>query len=336
MYIKREILSKISTESFLLGILHLIGLLSLYRDDDNKRGRPYLYPTTVILRCYLVRIWMRIPSNNCLHQYFCIDRNHNQRIMRACGLHALSDRRTFDRRFKVLPIYSMICIMGERFVMEKIADCTITSVDSSMIHAKGYKVWHKSDIKSGTVRRSGIDTDARWGFSGTKGWIYGYKLHMSCSTGSLVVPLSAGITPANIPDNQMYQHLTEQLPNTVQYVIADAGYDDWKLYDYTRQRGARLVCPVRRYHNTKGERLKLVAFYQSRKGQMVYGNRGVSVEPLFCTIKDTFRTDPSPVIGFENVSPYILMCIFVYQISVYYNCIVGSDKPRCVRYMLGN
>lgn len=47
---------------------------------------------------------------------------------------------------------------------------------------------------------SGIDTDARWGYSHTKKgcWIFGYKLHMVSSTSYIVVPLSAEITTANI------------------------------------------------------------------------------------------------------------------------------------------
>ena len=45
--------------------------------------------------------------------------------------------------------------------------------------------------------RSGIDTDAKWGYSKTKGWIFGYKLHMTSSTGSLIVPLSAELTTTN-------------------------------------------------------------------------------------------------------------------------------------------
>ncbi len=28
---------------------------------------------------------------------------------------------------------------------------------------------------------------AKWGFSKSKGWIFGYKLHMSCSVGELIV-----------------------------------------------------------------------------------------------------------------------------------------------------
>jgi IS5 family transposase len=335
MYTKREILSKIQTESFLIGILHLIGLLFLYNGADKKRGRPYVYPTGTMLRCFVVRIWLRIPSNNCLHHYFSIKISYNRKVMRACGLDTLPDRRTFDRRFKTIPIRDAIAMMGTRFVTEKIVDASIVSVDSSMIRARNGHVWHRKQMIQGTIPRSGIDTDARWGFSGTKGWLFGYKLHMSCTTGPLVVPLSACVTPANIPDNQMYQDLTGHLPG-MQYVVADAGYDDHNLYDYSRQRGARLVCPVRRYRHTKGERLGLISFYKSIKGQKIYSARSVSIEPLFCTVKDTFGISRSPVIGFDNVSSYILMCVFVYQVTVYWNCIIGSDNPRCIKRMLGN
>ena len=36
--------------------------------------------------------------------------------------------------------------------------------------------------EGGVVPWSGIDTDARWGHSHTKGWLFGYKLHMISST----------------------------------------------------------------------------------------------------------------------------------------------------------
>jgi hypothetical protein len=62
----------------------------------------------------------------------------------------------------------------------------------------------------GVVPRSGIDTDARWGFSHSKGWIFGYKFHMVSSTGSLIIPLSADFTQADI---QMYQF--EKVDRTV-------------------------------------------------------------------------------------------------------------------------
>ena len=67
-------------------------------------------------------------------------------------------------------------------------------------------------MKKGVVPRSGIDTDARWGYSHTKGWVFGYKLHLTSTTaaaaGDLIVPLTADVTTANVQDNQMYVTLT--------------------------------------------------------------------------------------------------------------------------------
>jgi hypothetical protein len=35
---------------------------------------PYIYSPVVMLRCFIVRIWLRIPSNNALHSFFLLCR----------------------------------------------------------------------------------------------------------------------------------------------------------------------------------------------------------------------------------------------------------------------
>jgi hypothetical protein len=102
-------------------------------------------------------------------------------------------------------IKERISTMGYLFaVTEGMADPSITATDSTLIKAKG-SVWHKSSMmEKGEVPCPGIDTDARWGYSHTKGWIFGYKLHLTCTTGKIVVPLTADVTTANVQDNQMY------------------------------------------------------------------------------------------------------------------------------------
>ena len=76
-----------------------------------------------------------------------------------------------------------ISTMGYLFIAERlVVDPSITAVDSTLFKANG-NVWHKSSMKKGIVPRSGIDTDARWGYSHTKGWIFGYKLHLTSTTG---------------------------------------------------------------------------------------------------------------------------------------------------------
>jgi hypothetical protein len=334
MSTKRKILSKIRTESILIGILHLIGLLSLYNDADHtRRGRPYVYPTTVILRCFVVRIWFRIPSNNALHYFLSTGTTHHRRIIKSCGLYTLPDRRTFDRRFKIIPAQYIVSAMGLKFLRESLAESYVGAADSAIIRCK--KVWHKSDMEDGRIPVSGIDTNARWGFSKSTGWAFGYKLHMSCSTGKLAVPLTADVGTANIYDPHRYDTLTDPLAGLVPYMVADSLYSSEKLYYSSKEKGITLVCPIKRYRHTKGIRLKRYHFFRSGRGQKIIRRRN-SIERMFDRIKDTFGISYLPVKGERNVTSYVLMCVFVYQIAIYYNCMMGVNKPQCVKHMLGN
>jgi hypothetical protein len=163
---------------------------------------------------------------------------YNRRIMKACGLTSLPDRRTFDRRLSTISadIKERIATMASLFVKEKIVDPYIIAIDSTLLRAKGH-LWHKSSIIKGAVPRSGIDTDARWGFSHTKQWVFGYKLHITSSTGSLIIPLSADFTQADVHDNQRYPAVTSSLPNKERYATGDLGYDDHKLYKFSTDKG---------------------------------------------------------------------------------------------------
>ena len=71
------------------------------------------------------------------------------------------------------------------------------------------------------------------GIHHTKGWIFGYKLHITASTGFLIVPLSADFTQADVQDNQMYSTITSlhTSARSTLHGAADCGYDDHKLYN---------------------------------------------------------------------------------------------------------
>ena len=305
------------------------------------RGRPYVYSPTVILRCFVVRIWFRLDSNRALHEYLSMEIPYNRKIMKECGLSRVPSRRTFDRRLVTISadIKNRITAMGELFVRDKIIDLSVLSTDSTLIKAKGH-VWHKSSMKKKVVPCSGIDKDARWGFSHTKGWIFGYKLHLiSTCTGSIIVPLSVDFTTANIPDNRIYSILVASLPATIirrtSYMSADPGYDDHALYDLSTDMGFQLVCPIQRYKNTPADRIKLIKFYKSKVGQAVYSLRSTSIEPLIGHIKSAFRIDPLPVCGYVKSCAIVLLSVLLYQILVYYNCKTYRDNPMAIKYMLG-
>ena len=251
-----------------------------------------------------------------MYNFFKIDYQHNRRLVQACGLVSIPDRRTFDRRLKTISIdiKERIATMGRLFVAQGLVDPYITAIDSTLLKAKGH-VWHKSSMTKGIVPRPGIDRDARWGFSHTRGWIFGYKLHITSTTGSLIVPLTADGTTANVADNQMYVSLRSTSIFHLQscsYMAADSGYDDHKLYNYSKQvLGIDLVCPIERYENTVSDRLELMHFYESILGQAIYNCRAISVEPLIEHIKSVFRLGPLPVYGFSSVSAIVLVCVFV-------------------------
>jgi hypothetical protein len=80
--------------------LYMIRLVSWPKSQHKKkrRGRPYVYSPTLILRCFVVRIWLRLDSNRSLHEYLAMDYPYNRRVLRVCGLTSLPDRRTFDRQ----------------------------------------------------------------------------------------------------------------------------------------------------------------------------------------------------------------------------------------------
>ena len=193
----------------------------------------------------------------------------------------------------------------------------------------------------GVVPCSGIiDTDARWGFSHTKQWIFGYKLHIVSSTGSLIVPLSADFTQVNVYDNQIYPAITSSsLPQRVSYVTAaDCGYDDHNLYSLSiGRRGFELVCPVSEiYNHTPSDRLQLIEFYGSELGQAIHSWRSISVEPLIEHIKEVFRIDPLPVRGHQKAAGITLLLVLLYQIIVYYNCKTHKQHPKTIKHMLGS
>ena len=158
----------------------------------RKRGKPYVYSPIVILRCFIVRIWFKIDSNNALHIFLNLDCLYNRKLAVACGLVSIPSRRTFDRRLKTIStdIKQRISTMGYLFAAEGRVDLSITAIDSTLMKAKG-NVWHKSSMEKEIVPCPGIDTDAKWGYSHTKGWVFGYKLHLTCTTGDIVVPLTA-------------------------------------------------------------------------------------------------------------------------------------------------
>jgi hypothetical protein len=192
--------------------------------------------------------------------------------MKACGLslsYLLPSRRIFDRTLKTVStdIKERIATTGNLFVSDDLVKPHVVAMDTTLLRSKGKVVLHVSSMKEGIVPCPGIDSDARWGLSHVRWWIFGYKLHLVCNTdpSTVIVPLSVDVTTANnMSDKPVYpdviSHPSSETLKKIYYVVADPGYDDQELYDLSVAKGFQIVCPVRRYKNTPEERLKLVDF----------------------------------------------------------------------------
>ncbi len=109
----------------------MIGCVPWPTTPPRKPGKPYVYSPTVILRCFIVRIWFKIDSNNALHIFLNRDCKYNRKIAVACGLIKIPSRRTFNRRLKTMStdIKERISTMGHIFVAEGMVDLSITAID---------------------------------------------------------------------------------------------------------------------------------------------------------------------------------------------------------------
>ena len=99
-----------------------------------------------------------MDSNRALHGFLAMDYYpYNRKILKACGLTSLPDRRTFDRRLKTISIdiKERIAGMAALFVKKRLVDPYIVTIDSTLLRAKGH-LWHKSSMIKGVVPRSGI------------------------------------------------------------------------------------------------------------------------------------------------------------------------------------
>ena len=168
-----------------------------------------------------------------------------------------------------------------------------------------------------------------------EGGIYGYKTHVLCSVGKLVVPLAVRLTSGNIPDRNMYESLVSLFGGMGLNVLADGGYDADKLYKLTEKLHMKLISVINKIgRSTNQERKKRYIFYKSPEGQALHTQRKHTIEPLFEILKSTFGIRRLDVRG-KQVETYVFSCVLTYQLAVYYNCVTGKDNPRVVRSMLG-
>lgn len=264
----------------------------------------------------------------------------NHQIAKACGLgNEQPSYRTLTRRFKTLdsPVIEFAKQIVQVLVKYRIISLRIVATDSSLLQAKG----KPSQKKNPQVKPS--DPDARWGWSKTRGWVFGYKIHLTSTVflnnnQQTLVSLVWEVSSANNHDTKFFLPLMDKVGNLAKacqrktnYSLADKGYDYEDNYQLCKTKRVRLITPVRKMKTRTGRpvtpsriRKSVLRLLKTKKGKQLYYRRADN-ERLIGHLKDLFLIDPLPVMKLTNIKPYLALINLAYLLAVLYNHLNGRS-----------
>jgi hypothetical protein len=169
--------------------------------------------------------------------------------------------------------------------------------------AQVYDLGEHLAVDSTSIPVEKADTDAQQGY-GTRGWFYGYKLHLLASC-EAKLPLRAVLTRGNCHDAPLLPRLLKTQNYTPgRYILADAGYDSEKNIATIWDSGAT---PLVQLNRRRGRR-KRKSGVRWRQGFEVGGTKWkthfrwrTQIEGIFGRLKREFLRWGVPVKGFRNV-----------------------------------
>ncbi|MBM3208924.1 transposase [Candidatus Shapirobacteria bacterium] len=300
-----------------------------WRQREGSRGRPYVYQTKNIVNAFIVMVYFRLRSVRSLARFLV---SHSY-WAKACGFtEQIPSYRTLSRRLVVLdkPAVCFANQVIQILLRYHLISIRIISTDSSLCAALG-KVAHKNHPE-----KKATDPDARWGWSESRDWVFGYKLHLTSTVllpGKTLAPLAWITTSANLHDSKLFLPLMERATalarrarRRIKFSLGDKAYDINENYSFSLGNDFRLVTPVRRFKNRREIAQKEWAkrFVDSPQGKAIYGRRADN-ERLFAQLKDLFLIDPLPVKGQCKVASYLSVVCLAYLLGILYNHLNGRS-----------
>jgi len=198
--------------------------------------------------------------------------------------------------------------------------------------AETYELGAHLAVDSTPIPVRETDLDAQKGY-GTRGWFYGYKLHIlaSCET---KLPLRAVLTRGNRHDAKLLPRLLKTQSHTPgRYLLADAGYDSEENIATIWESGAAPLVQLNRRRGLARSKTRL----RWRQGFQVGGKKWnlhlkwrSQVEGIFGRLKREFLLNGIYVVGFRNVKFHIFtyLCAMVVHALV---CVKLSQESLMLR-----
>lgn len=276
------------------------------------RGRPRVYADPLFLKALVIMLVRHLHSPGELLTVLEQPTEEMQRLRQLLTQEGhFPSRRTFERRLAALPttLPAQIGCLGRHLVsliQPWRRHGRAAAIDSTALRAHG-GVWHKKHREAGEVPHTSIDTEAGWTKSGWHGWVYGWKLHLICTTGDVWIPLAAELTAANVGDNTQAPELVREMPGEVHFLLGDHQYRDPALEQICQQRDCFLVASKSgRYpHTDAGVEVRRV----------LHKLRSITIENFNEQFKAIFDLHgPVPTRGHAATRRWALGAVFVYQL----------------------
>jgi plasmid stabilization system protein ParE len=320
-------------DSVLVQLIRLVDRIPTPQPLPRRpRGRPYLYSEKLFMKALVIMIVRRLHR---LGELLAVLEEPTPEMRMVRQLLAeegrFPARRTFQRRLKALPerLPEQIGCLG-RYLVEVFKPWEsrgrAVALDSTVLQAKG-GVWHKKDREAGIVPHSSIDTEAGWTKSGWHGWVYGWKLHLAICVCEVWIPLCCRLTPANTADNEVAQHLIEQLPDEARFVLGDIHYNAPNVREACQSTQRFLVA--------------------SKRGAYPHTDDGVEVRRIFHKLRSMANENFNehfkaifevhgqvPTKGRINTERFALGAVLVYQLALLYRHERNLDINRGLKSFL--
>jgi hypothetical protein len=270
-------------------------LCSRFGETCSSRGRPRLFTDEQIVKCMVYQVYHRIQGFRELEWKLTQD----LWALRSMGISKVPDHSTFCRRTKEIEdgLYGELYqeILGELEPQSRVC------------------YWDATALRS-----SRYDKDAELGKGTRLGWFHGYKLHAIVSEDLL--PLSWDVSPAGFYDNQFPQLVNQLSNHDVFMILADAAYDDQKLFHACEDAGIHLATQV----NMRSAKSPEVFKAFCRRQNWRYVNQGLGkqmlkkrtrIESLFATLKTLYGLENPRIYGIYRYYRHVHWVILMYLLQ---------------------
>jgi hypothetical protein len=302
-----------------------------------KWGRPLTYDDQALIVFFTAMQLKRKFAFKSQQRW--LDSHPNERV--AWRLPGVPDRTWLSRRYKALypRLQEIVAFFGRDTAF---LDTRLVGhhwyVDKSLFKAQG-PVWHQRDRKVGRIPPGlrHLDQEATWAKSAYQGWVYGYSLHLLCT--SAAFPTGVQVETAAYPETRMFDEVEAALLDNdwVTSVSGDNSYTQARRIRRLAKHGLLLLTPASKWRNGR----YAAAYHrliQAPKYAHILAQRRTTVEPLFDLVAKvigaTNNQKQLPLQGLANVRTCLALATFSVQIAMIANSIWGlplrAISPICV------